>query len=563
MRRKFKRLKIVEQIAIVSLIAVIAPMAIAGFVVNNINQHAIRRELSYSAQMIAENINNNISTVIDSDEGKMQEIILAMKYIPSDYLANVYLKDVVISSNVFKDIYIYRPSEHGHDALPDKKYVFNIEDNIFKIIEKINDDKYLIAEIEINDLKNKIFDSIKNDSRQIYVVDKDRNLIFAHNYTEKDFIKTLALLPTKLDDNNPVTFGDVKNQPLAYYKIKDDGLTIIVNTTEEITEKTINAARFKIIGSMLIGVFFILFIVGLYTYYLYINVRQLFKGVMAISKGNYKRQIRLLTNVFTPHEIVFLATEFNKMVNEINISYKQLKLKNKELKLLGEFRSNLVDTVSHELRTPLTSIKGYTSRLLRQDIVIDEATKHKSLMVIKQQCDRLTRMIEDLLVIPDIEGAKLNIKLEKANINSVIESSLISVKNIENKQINNLIPPDFPDVTADRDRLEQVFINLIENASKYAYDETPISISASLEHKKAIISVENKAPYIDKQTLEKLFEKFTRVEDETTRTTRGTGLGLFIVKGLVEAMNGSIYLQSKTTNEFIVKIILPLAEEIV
>lgn len=563
MRRKFKRLKIVEQIAIVSLIAVITPMAIAGFVVNNINQHAIRRELNYSAQMIAENINNNISTVIESDEGKMQEIILAMKYLPSEYIENVYLKDVVINSDVFKDIYVYRPSEHNKVLLPDKKYVFNIEDNIFKIIEKINNDKFLIAEIDINDLKNKIFNSIKNDSRQIYVVDKDRNLIFAHNYTEKDFIKTLALLPVKLDDNTSVTFGDVKNQPLAYYKIKDDGLTIIVNTTEEVTERTINVTRFKIIGSMLIGVFFILFIVGLYTYYLYINVRQLFKGVMAISKGNYKRQIRLLTNVFTPHEIVFLATEFNKMVNEINISYKQLKLKNKELKLLGEFRSNLVDTVSHELRTPLTSIKGYTSRLLRQDIVIDEATKHKSLMVIKQQCDRLTRMIEDLLVIPDIEGAKLNIKPERVNINSVIEASLISVKNTENKEINNLVAADFPNITADRDRLEQVFINLIENASKYADEETPITIKASLEHNKAIISVENKAPYIDKETLEKLFEKFTRIEDETTRTTRGTGLGLFIVKGLVEAMEGSIYLQSKTSNEFVVKIILPLAEEIV
>ena len=114
-------------------------------------------------------------------------------------------------------------------------------------------------------------------------------------------------------------------------------------------------------------------------------------------------------NVLTPREIIFLAEEFNSMIEEINASYKKLKQKNKELKQLDNFRSNLVDTVSHELRTPLTSIRGYTSRLLRTDIEIDEETKHKSLLIIKQQSERLSRMIEYLLVIPDIEGAKLNI----------------------------------------------------------------------------------------------------------------------------------------------------------
>lgn len=100
---------------------------------------------------------------------------------------------------------------------------------------------------------------------------------------------------------------------------------------------------------------------------------------MALSKGNYKRKVRLLTSVFTPHETVFLAQEFNKMADEINNTYRQLKHSNRELKKLDEFRSNLIDTVSHEFRTPLTSIKGYTSRLLRQDIELDEETIQKSL----------------------------------------------------------------------------------------------------------------------------------------------------------------------------------------
>ena len=89
---------------------------------------------------------------------------------------------------------------------------------------------------------------------------------------------------------------------------------------------------------------------------------------------------------------------------------------------MNEFRSNMIDTVSHEFRTPLTSIQGYTSRLLRQDIKIDEETKVKSLKIIKRQSERLKRMIEDLLVIPDIEGARLNVNLVNLPINSIIES---------------------------------------------------------------------------------------------------------------------------------------------
>lgn len=559
--KKFKRLKIVEQIGVVTLFSVLIPMIIAALIVNNINQHAIRKELSYSAMMIAQTIDNNIYSLLESDQGKIKEIVLAMKYLPSEYVERVYLKDVMINSIIFKNLEIIHPSEQAFSPSLADKLIYNNDDKSLTVTEKIHNDKYLLATIDMNVFESKIFNSVKNDKRRIYIIDDHKNLVFAHNYDKNDFEKIVDLLPKKMEPNVATTFGNVKNQPLAYLKMGGNNMTVVVNTTAEITDKTINTARWKIIAAILIATIFIIFVVGLYTYYLYINIRQLFKGLMALSKGNYKRQIRLLTNIFTPYEIVFLASEFNKMVSEINISYKKLKQKNRELKLLDEFRSNLVDTVSHEFRTPLTSIKGYTSRLLRQDIKIDEETTHKSLMIIKQQTERLNRMVEDLLVIPDIEGAKLNINLEKVNLNNVIESSLISIKNIEKRTVENNIPSGFPYVLADRDRLEQVFINLIENANKYAYEDSPIIISVRKENQKAIISVANKADYIEKTKLEKLFEKFTRVEYATTRTTRGTGLGLFIVKGLVNAMNGSIYLKSTMDSNFSVQIILPLGDE--
>ena len=348
------------------------------------------------------------------------------------------------------------------------------------------------------------------------------------------------------------------NQPLVYLKKTNPDALIIVNTTEDLKKNAIDYNRDRIILSILITMLAIFFVVGLYTYYLYINIRQLFKAIIAISNGNYARRIRLLTNIFTPFELVFLATEFNRMINQIHKSYIQINKKNKELKQLDEFRSNMIDTVSHEFRTPLTSIQGYTSRLLRQDIEIDEETKQKSLKVIKRQSERLKRMIEDLLVIPDIEGAKLNFNLINLPINTIIENSIFLVKNDSGKEIINNLQDCSIEILADNDRIEQVFVNLIENAIKYSKENTPITINCEQEDNRLIISVQNEYDVIPREKLKTLFEKFTRLDDSTTRTTRGTGLGLYIVKGLVEAMNGEIRLYSNEECGFCVKVYMPI-----
>lgn len=556
-----RRLKIVEQIIIISLIGVLIPSIIAWFIINNVSQHSIRKELAYSAQMLTKIIENNIFSLIEADRNRLNEIIIAIKHIPSESSQNLLLKDIAINSKVFKNFEIIHPSELK-DLTYTERIQYDSEDEKLWLIEKIHDDKYIKAEINTKVIKDSILNNISDEKdRRIYVVDKKGKLIFSHNYEEKDFQNCLKQLPVNLVNNIATRFEEIKNQPRVYLKMDDLGLIVIVNTTKHLTESTINKARFKILLSFLAAAAVTIFLTLLYSYYLYRNIRQLFKGIIAMSKGNYKRQISVITNIFTPREIIFLADEFNKMENEINESYKTLKQKNKELKLLDSFRSNLVDTVSHELRTPLTSIRGYTSRLLRTDIEIDEETKHKSLLIIKQQSERLSRMIEDLLVIPDIEGAKLNINLEKVNLLNVIESSIYSVKNIEDRVIENNISNNFPDIFADKDRIEQVMINILGNANKYGYPDTPIVIEAEQKNDNAVIKVTNSADFIEKQVLNTLFDKFIRIDDKTTRTTRGTGLGLYIVKGLIEAMNGSVYLKSTQDNKFSVKIVLPLYNE--
>ena len=279
---------------------------------------------------------------------------------------------------------------------------------------------------------------------------------------------------------------------------------------------------------------------------------------MAITKGSYQRRIHLIKSVFTPYEVVFLSSEFNKMVSEIHKSYIQLKQQNDELQRLNEFRSNLIDTVSHELRTPLTSIQGYTSRLLRTDIKIDEVTQQKSLHIIKRQSERLKRLIEDLLIVPDIERAKIRVNLEPVWVSDIVTNAVTLVQNNVGKEIINNIDESFPLVIADKDRLEQVIVNLVENAIKYSYEDTPIYINGEYNDDNVKISVENDCDRIPQNKINSLFEKFIRLDDKTTRTTRGTGLGLFIVKGLVEAMNGTIDIESNENIGFRVNLRIPL-----
>ena len=288
---------------------------------------------------------------------------------------------------------------------------------------------------------------------------------------------------------------------------------------------------------------------GLYTYYLYINIRQLFKGIKAISKGNYDKKIHLIKRIFTPHEIDFLAKEFNYMANKINVSYKDLRKKNKELEKLNKFREDLINSTSHEFRTPLTSIIGYTSRLLRHDIALDEETKIHSLITIKEQAQRLSRMVEDLLVIPQLDSLSLKFDIQETDLANTVSKVLDYVKS-DNIELISDISSDLNYVWADEYRLEQIILNLTDNAVKYSLDNQPVIIKAYNKNKKPVVQIKNKCSEIKPEIQEHLFEKFVRADSELTRTTRGTGLGLYIVKGLCEAMKIDISLECK--DEFII-----------
>lgn len=554
------RLKIVEQVIVVTLFSLIIPLIITGIIVNNINRQALARELGTTAKMLAQTVDENIYNMFEADDAKIKELAMAVKFLPDKKSVNNFLNEVIKSTNTFSDLEILDVNPNNLPVWVTDNPHIDAKTGEITVAEPLGNNKFLVGTMRKDYLNRQVFKNINEKTREIFVISNTGKLLFSLNFDEEDFKMLLSAMPQVSVVGESIYIGDREYQPMVYRKMKWSNTVILVNTTAELTERTIYTSAWKIFTAMLVSTIASILFVILYTYYLYINIRQLFKGIIALTKGNYSRKIRLLKNIFTPYELVFLAMEFNKAADEINLSYSKLEKQKEELEHLNNFRSNLIDTVSHEFRTPLTSIKGYTSRLMRHDITIDEATLNKSLKIIKNQSERLSRMVDDLLVIPDIEGAKINIQKEPVNVAEAVEISLISVKNIENREVINNTADKTIWVSADKDRFEQVLINLIENANKYAKEDTPLIIDAINVRGKVTVILKNSADYIDKKTVQKLFEKFVRLDDKTTRTTRGTGLGLFIVKGLLKAMGGDIFIKSTLNDEFITYVVLPSEE---
>lgn len=339
-------------------------------------------------------------------------------------------------------------------------------------------------------------------------------------------------------------------------KMPDINWGIIIESPYHVKQKYIKWAgtqTFFLILGCLLGILLLVlpYILGISR-----NFRQLIKGVKAVGEGNYFRRIRLITNFFTPYEIVYLTLEFNRMARKTADSWQAIQEANRKLAQMDEFKSNLIDTVSHELRTPLTSIKGYTSRLLRYDSTLDAETRIKSLKIVKQQADRLSRLVEDLLVIPDLESAGLRVYPDQVDLVPLLDNCVQFIQAKDQRDIDVTLPLEWEgnvSVLADPDRLEQILLNLLDNAVKYSLPDTSIAVQvereqaelAADEEGKLAITVTNQCDPVPMENLDEvdsLFDKFKRLDDSLIRTTRGSGLGLFITRGLVEAMGGTIEL---------------------
>lgn len=223
---------------------------------------------------------------------------------------------------------------------------------------------------------------------------------------------------------------------------------------------------------------------------------------------------------------------------------------------LERAQSEFISTVSHELRTPITSIKGFASTLLSAKQEIEKEKRDKYIRIIKDQAERLSRLVEDLLAVSRLESRKLQLTIHPVKLLPIVDyvAEVIGSKHKYSHQINIDCAQDLPEVWVDKDRLEQVLTNLIDNAVKYSPESKIIDIKisvSSLESKPMVkVDVIDYGIGIDEADQKKVFTKFSRLDSPLTRVTEGTGLGLYISKSLAKLLGGDLLLHSskgKTT----------------
>jgi hypothetical protein len=216
-----------------------------------------------------------------------------------------------------------------------------------------------------------------------------------------------------------------------------------------------------------------------------------------------------------------------------------------------------VSTVSHELRSPLTSVKGYTSLLLSRWDRLKDDQKKMMLEQVHHDADRVTRLITELLDISRLETGRLVLRRQRVDVaqlaKHVVEKLTITYPELD---CTVTFPEDFPDVFADPDKLEQVLTNLVENAAKYGSTEGMTVVGETLDGAVAV-SVSDTGEGIPAADLPQVFNKFFR-RDMGKPT--GTGLGLWISRGLVEAHGGRLSADSEEGKGSVFRFTLPLVD---
>ena len=259
-------------------------------------------------------------------------------------------------------------------------------------------------------------------------------------------------------------------------------------------------------------------------------VKTLEAGTERVAQGKFEEKIEIKTG----DELEELGAAFNKMMAG--------------LKRLEELKEEFVFVAAHELRTPVAAMKGYLSLILDGTTGgVNDRTKDFITKVI-QSNNRLVQLVNDLLEVSRSEAGRLTIRVSPIDLVSPIHDVLVELEKMAEEKHVQLVHetlPQMPKILADPDRLKEVLVNLVGNSIKYMGGSGTVTISHELKANELITHIKDTGIGMSKEAQEKLFEKFYRIATDKTREITGTGLGLFIVKEIIEKMNGKIWATSE------------------
>ncbi len=231
------------------------------------------------------------------------------------------------------------------------------------------------------------------------------------------------------------------------------------------------------------------------------------------------------------------------------------------LRRSDRLRSALLNSISHDLRTPLSTVLGSTTTLLDYGKTLSQAVQRDLLESIREEAERLNRYVGDLLDMTKIEGGALVTRKDWIDLRDVLNAAM---ERLSRRLGDRRFQIDFPDklsmVKADAGLLEQAMVNILENAVAYSPDATAIEVAAYEDQRNVVVSIEDEGPGIPTTELERVFERFRRMEQASDRG-KGAGLGLAISKGFVEAMGGRIAAASPIDQGRGTRILISLPKE--
>ena len=224
---------------------------------------------------------------------------------------------------------------------------------------------------------------------------------------------------------------------------------------------------------------------------------------------------------------------------------------------MSTIQDEFIATVSHELRTPLTSIRGFSQTLLASWDKIDDENKKKFIKIIEEQSNRLIHLVENVLSVSKMNASSEVLK--KVDVNEVIKRIIpMFTEQYKTRKFVQKLNSNLPPARLDEDKFQQILTNLIDNAAKYSTDGKTVTISTELVENFVEMKITDEGVGIKKEDFDKVFKKFSRLENHLTSTTQGNGLGLYITKQLVENMGGQISFTSEINKGTTFRVLMPV-----
>lgn len=392
---------------------------------------------------------------------------------------------------------------------------------------------------------------IDSRSRNYYILSGETGAILAGSGTET---ASLAITPNILAAIGGNT-GDVSDRSASYMDVAlpfkgSSGSYIVYIKDNKSAVRELSSVLFGIIAeALLVGLIISVLLSLLLAKAMVTPIVSLTKAAERVAAGDFSSK----PVSDAQDEIGVLTRTFGSMASQLEKTLDDLK---KSEAMRREFVAN----VSHELRTPITSIRSYAETLYDSTDMPEDMEK-EFLGVIVKESDRMTKIVQDLLMLSKFDAGSIEFTFERFSF----EQSVRDVYNamlLEAQKHNHSFKVEFrtpiPCIVGDRARIEQVMINMVSNAIKYTRDGGRIEITAGQKEDMVWVSVRDNGIGIPQNDVDKVFDRFYRVDKARSRESGGTGLGLSIAKEIVSRHNGRIELTSKPGKGTIITMSLPL-----